>query len=550
MTDRLVHNATEERSELVSWRRVFRARLLGPKRTALATQLRLDPHARCRKPLRRQFPIEVGRLTGRLGEVPRMGEHIIGAQSNECGSRHRTEWKLKHSSEAIVRGKDSLGAACGKQKGSGLVVLRHLDGRSPREPLYPAVATNDVVDQIGDRPPRTRCRETPLLRGNVGEHGAERFLGTAMQSKLIHRRIVGRERLGGRRRLGIGTASTTERQKGRYDHRCEPSHAVTEHRRRPAIGACFHRTFPASFVREFAETLEAHHVDDLWIIEDCFFTAGVSLAATALARTERLHVGLGILPAVARNPAITAMELATLAELAPGRLHAGIGHGVQSWMAQMGAQTPSPLAAIEEVIIVVKRLLRGDEVTFAGRHVTLDRVRLDASPHIAPPVLAGVRGPKSLAVAGRVADGLVLAEGTGPVALRKALADANATGPFEVTVFTPLCVLPDRTDAYRIMAPVFASIIEAGDNPALRQAPFFADMQRRYRADGLKGLATMPALWWSELGAIGTMDDAIAHVHAMSDAGADRIALFPAPVVEVARMDVLTIAELAESFER
>ena len=220
------------------------------------------------------------------------------------------------------------------------------------------------------------------------------------------------------------------------------------------------------------------------IIEDCFFTAGISLAATALARTERLNVGLGILPAVARNPAITAMELATLAELAPGRLHAGIGHGVQSWMAQMGALSSSPLTAIEEVITVVKRLLRGDKVSFTGRHVRLDEVKLDAPPRIVPPVLAGVRGPKSLAVA----DGLVLAEGTGPVALRAALAQANAPGPFDVTVFTPLCVLPDRTDTYRIMAPVFASIIDADDNPGLKQAPFFAEMHARYRSDGLDGL--------------------------------------------------------------
>lgn len=66
-------------------------------------------------------------------------------------------------------------------------------------------------------------------------------------------------------------------------------------------------------MREFAETLDRGGVDDLWIIEDCFFTAGISLAATALARTEQLHVGLGILPAVARNSAVTAMEIATLA---------------------------------------------------------------------------------------------------------------------------------------------------------------------------------------------------------------------------------------------
>ncbi len=54
------------------------------------------------------------------------------------------------------------------------------------------------------------------------------------------------------------------------------------------------------------------------MIEDCFYTAGISLAATALARSESLTVGIGILPAVARNPAVTAMEIATLAQLHPG----------------------------------------------------------------------------------------------------------------------------------------------------------------------------------------------------------------------------------------
>jgi alkanesulfonate monooxygenase SsuD/methylene tetrahydromethanopterin reductase-like flavin-dependent oxidoreductase (luciferase family) len=95
---------------------------------------------------------------------------------------------------------------------------------------------------------------------------------------------------------------------------------------------CFDRTFPPRFVLELAPRLEDRGVDQLWVIEDCFYTAGVSLAAAALGRTSRLTVGVGILPAVARNPAVTAMEFATLARLAPGRVVAGIGHGVQQRM--------------------------------------------------------------------------------------------------------------------------------------------------------------------------------------------------------------------------
>jgi len=107
---------------------------------------------------------------------------------------------------------------------------------------------------------------------------------------------------------------------------------------RAATGMCFDRSFPAGLVTEMARRLDEGGADQLWLIEDCFFTSGVSLAAAALSVTERLHVGLGILPAVARNPAVTAMEIATLCGLAPGRVLPGIGHGVQEWMAQMGAR--------------------------------------------------------------------------------------------------------------------------------------------------------------------------------------------------------------------
>lgn len=110
---------------------------------------------------------------------------------------------------------------------------------------------------------------------------------------------------------------------------------------RARIGLRYDRSFPAPLVVELARRLD-HRVDQLWVIEDCFYTAGVSLAASALAVSERLTVGIGILPAVARNPAVTAMEIATLCELGPQRVLPGIGHGVQSWMDQMGARPASP----------------------------------------------------------------------------------------------------------------------------------------------------------------------------------------------------------------
>jgi 5,10-methylenetetrahydromethanopterin reductase len=296
------------------------------------------------------------------------------------------------------------------------------------------------------------------------------------------------------------------------------------------IGMCFDRTFPPGEVVGFARRLEDGGADQLWIVEDCFYTAGVSLAAAALTATGRLRVGLGILPAVARNPAVTAMEIATLAGLAPGRLLAGIGHGVQSWMAQMGARPPSPVTTLDEVITVVRRLLAGERVTFDGRHVHLDDVQLDQPPPPgeAPPVLAGVRGPRSLAMAGRAAEGVVLAEPASPSYVRRALdqagpADADA---FHVAVFAACYVDDDRAAAHRRMAPWLAGQL---DDPSagLHALPFFDDLATLHADRGVDGLATMPPDWWTEIGPIGTLDDARTHVAALAAAGVHSVGLLP-----------------------
>ncbi len=312
----------------------------------------------------------------------------------------------------------------------------------------------------------------------------------------------------------------------------------------PRIGMCFDRSLPPSFVVEVAERLDDAAVDQLWLIEDCFYTAAIGLAATALARTDRLQIGLGILPAVARNPAVTAMEIATLAELAPGRLVAGIGHGVQEWMGQMGARTASPLTTLDEVITIVRLLLRGELVDFDGTEYTMRGVRLDRPPTIVPPVLAGVRGPRSLALAGRVADGLVLAEGAGPTYVRQAIERAGSPEPFRVSVFSALEIEDDAADAHRSMAPFIAGIM-ASPNPALDAHPHVEEIRERLAVRGEAGITDMPRDWWLELGAIGTFADAMTHIEALHDAGADDVSLFPGPTVGLAREGLDHVARIA-----
>ncbi|WP_211239798.1 LLM class flavin-dependent oxidoreductase [Jiangella gansuensis] len=311
------------------------------------------------------------------------------------------------------------------------------------------------------------------------------------------------------------------------------------------IGMCFDRTFPPGFVTEVAHSLDQGGAGQLWVIEDCFFTSGPSLAAAALSVTERLTVGVGILPAVVRTAAVTAMEIATLDGLGPGRLLPGIGHGVQSWMGQMGVRPASPLTALEEVMVAVDRLLAGEKLTMHGQYVHLDDVQLDQPPAEPPPLLAGVRGPKSLAMAGRVAGGLVLAEPAGASYVRWSLEQAGRSADdFHVAVFGVLCVARERAEAYRTMAPWLGRQLDH-PSPSLTTLPFHADLAARYAEKGLDGLATIPPHWWAEMAPVGTLDDAAAHLQALDDAGVRSVGLYPMPDVEIARAQVNDILALA-----
>lgn len=311
-----------------------------------------------------------------------------------------------------------------------------------------------------------------------------------------------------------------------------------------ALGMCFPRTYPAALVTDVARRLDRGGADELWIIEDCFFTAGPSLVSAALTSTERLTVGLGIVPAVARTAAVTAMEFATLEALGPGRFLPGIGHGVQPWMGQMGVRPKSPLTALEEVTTSVTRLLRGEEVSFEGKTVFLDKVKLDAPPAEVPPILLGVQGPKSMALAGRVAGGVVLAEPATAPYVRQSVEYAGSPEGFVVAVFAAMCVREDRKTAYEWTAPWLGWRISERP-PQLTALPFFDEMKKLYDASGEAGLVGMPSDWWTAIGAIGTLDDAAAHVETLEAAGVQHVGLFPDPEVEHGLPQLDYVLELA-----
>src|SRR5918994_7321815 len=139
-------------------------------------------------------------------------------------------------------------------------------------------------------------------------------------------------------------------------------------------GVVFRPQSPPERLREVVEAADAAGVGELWLWEDCSWEGGLTAAAAALAWSERLRIGIGLLPVALRNPAVVAMEIATLARLFPDRFVPGLGHGVLDWMGQVGARAESPMTLLREHLLALRALLAGERVTTAGRYVQLDGV--------------------------------------------------------------------------------------------------------------------------------------------------------------------------------
>ncbi|GHJ41580.1 LLM class flavin-dependent oxidoreductase [Streptomyces sp. TS71-3] len=302
---------------------------------------------------------------------------------------------------------------------------------------------------------------------------------------------------------------------------------------RNRVGVMLPRDLPVREVLPYARRAEELGFDQVWVVEDLGFRGGLAQAASVLASTTGITVGIGILPAGARNVCFAAMELATLAQLHPGRLIAGIGHGMPDWMRQAGAWPASPLTLIKEYTTALRLLVRGEPGPAAGRYVHCEGVRLTEIPDVVPPVILGVRGPRSQAAAGEVADGLLLAEPANPAYVTSSLRNLGGAaygGDLEVVTYDIAAVDDDEAAALDRVRDGLSVVGEPDWAPHIGPLPFAAQLRehRAACADARQFARTMPADWVRELSISGTPDQAREAIEARHAAGATSVVLAPA----------------------
>lgn len=309
------------------------------------------------------------------------------------------------------------------------------------------------------------------------------------------------------------------------------------------VGLVLGSALPPEELASVARLGEELGYGELWFAEDYFFTGGISGATAAFAATSRIPIGLGIVSAMVRHPALLAMELATISRMYPGRFIPGIGLGVPDWLRQMGLYPKSQLGAMRECVTATRRLLDGEELNADGQVFHFDRVKLTHPPTEHVPLYMGVVGPKMLQLSGEIADGTVVSVLAAPSYVRwcreRVGEGATRSGRDDrhhrVVTFVLYAVDRDGKRAKESIREIVGFYLTAMAQSALTQvygnAEELADMIER------GGPATvareMPDAWLDDLVVAGDPDECAEKIRAFVDAGSDSVILFPTPTERV-----------------
>jgi alkanesulfonate monooxygenase SsuD/methylene tetrahydromethanopterin reductase-like flavin-dependent oxidoreductase (luciferase family) len=298
-------------------------------------------------------------------------------------------------------------------------------------------------------------------------------------------------------------------------------------------------THPPDTIATRARQIEELGFGGIWVaegLEEGYINGAIATAALVLGATDRIPLGFATVSAVVRHPAVLAMEFAALAGAYPGRFMPGVGLGWPGWLAQLGLEPESQLAAVRECCTSLRALLAGEQVDSDGPTFVFKESRL-AYPVSEPmPIYAGVSGPKMLQLAGAFADATAGPLLASPAYIRWAreqiaMGQESAGRGGERHPFASCAHFwadEDEQRALDTLRPIFALYLSwLAWSPIIAPTSFAADAIA-LAEQGYENLRdNLPDEWMRELCVVGTPETCAAQVNALLEAGADYVILYP-----------------------
>jgi 5,10-methylenetetrahydromethanopterin reductase len=226
----------------------------------------------------------------------------------------------------------------------------------------------------------------------------------------------------------------------------------------------------------YAVQAERGGFSNLWIT-DHFNNRNVYVALTTAAiYTNQITVGPGVTNPYMVNPVFTAQAVATLNELAPGRIVLGIGAGDKTTLATVGVKMHKPLSAVRETVDIIREMTRGENVVFKGDVFQIAGANFFFKPKGSIPIYVGAQGPKMLALAGKIGDGVLINAGHPKdveYAVNCVKEGVNEVGKqfneLDVAAYTSFSVHEDLKKATKAAVPVVAFIVAGSPRQVLER---------------------------------------------------------------------------------
>jgi 5,10-methylenetetrahydromethanopterin reductase len=160
---------------------------------------------------------------------------------------------------------------------------------------------------------------------------------------------------------------------------------------------------------DLARQVEDEGFDMLFIPDQTFHRDPFVVLALCAEATSRINLGLAVTNPYTRHPVQIARAAGVLAEISGNRFALGLGAGnLPRVLRGFGMKQTAVLQRLRESIEIIRRLLGGETITHTSETLTLHEVGLDFAVPCRVPIYIGTRGPKLLALAGEIADGVMM----------------------------------------------------------------------------------------------------------------------------------------------
>jgi 5,10-methylenetetrahydromethanopterin reductase len=224
----------------------------------------------------------------------------------------------------------------------------------------------------------------------------------------------------------------------------------------------------------FAMESERSRFDNVWIT-DHYNNRNVYVSLTMAAMcTEKITLGPGVTNPYMIHPVMTAQAVASLNEIAPGRVVCGIGVGDKTTLATVGIEQETPLAAIRDSVQIIRDMTSGKGSQLEGKAFRVSGARFFFKLGNPIPVYIGAQGPKMLLLAGEIGDGVLInashkqdIENALKFVKEGAARGGRTMDKLDVAIYTSFSMADDPAKAVKAATPVVAYIVAGAPTPLL-----------------------------------------------------------------------------------